>query len=143
MSKILVAGGAGFIGSHLVKKLLGLGYFIYCMDNLTTGTLSNIRKYTNNNNFEFINHDIVNPLPQLDVDIIYNLACPASPIHYQMDPVKTMKTSVIGTYNIIDLALLVDKHLNYIDINNWSTQEPPQKHAKKKTNRRKTKNRCI
>ena len=106
MSKILVAGGAGFIGSHLIKKLLDLGHFVYCIDNLSTGSLVNIKDYMDNDNFEFINHDITIPIPHLTVDIIYNLACPASPIHYQMDPVKTMKTSVIGTYNIIDLALL-------------------------------------
>ena len=131
MSKILVAGGAGFIGSHLVKKLLDLEYFVYCIDNLTTGSLSNIRKYTNNDNFEFINHDIVNPLPQLDVDIIYNLACPASPIHYQMDPIQTMKTSVIGTYNIIDLALFNDAKIIFT-----STSEiygDPLEHPQKET----------
>jgi len=130
MTKILVVGGAGFIGSHLVEKLLDLGYFIYCMDNLTTGTLTNIKKYTNNN-FEFINHDIVNSLPQLDVDIIYNLACPASPIHYQMDPIQTMKTSVIGTYNIIDLALLNNAKIIFT-----STSEiygDPLEHPQKET----------
>ena len=102
------------------------------MDNLTTGTLTNIKKYANNNNnFEFINHDIVNSLPQLDVDIIYNLACPASPIHYQMDPIQTMKTSVIGTYNIIDLALLNNAKIIFT-----STSEiygDPLEHPQKET----------
>ncbi len=131
MLKILVAGGAGFIGSHLVKKLLDLDYFVYCIDNLTTGSLSNIRKYINNDNFEFINHDIVNTIQQLDINIIYNLACPASPIHYQMDPIQTMKTSVIGTYNIIDLALLNNAKIIFT-----STSEiygDPLEHPQKET----------
>ena len=106
MSKILITGGAGFIGSHLIKRLLNDNNFVYCIDNLSTGSLNNIKNYINDNNFKFINHDIVNPIPQIDVDYIFNLACPASPIHYQMDPVHTMKTSVLGTYNIIDLALV-------------------------------------
>ena len=108
MSKILVSGGAGFIGSHLIKKLLDQNHFVYCLDNLSTGNLSNIKDFMNNENFEFINHDIINTIPHRNVDIIYNLACPASPIHYQMDPIKTMKTSVLGNYNIIELALLED-----------------------------------
>ena len=106
MNKVLVTGGAGFIGSHLIQRLLEQEKFVYCIDNLSTGHLSNIKDYIDNCNFEFINHDIVNPIPHLDVSTIYNLACPASPIHYQMDPIKTMKTSVLGIYNIIDLALL-------------------------------------
>ncbi len=104
MLKVLVAGGAGFIGSHLIKGLLESDYFVYCIDNLSTGNLNNIKNYMNNDKFEFINHDITNPMSHYDVDIIYNLACPASPIHYQMDPIKTMKTSVIGTYNISKAA---------------------------------------
>jgi len=131
MSKILVAGGAGFIGSHLIKKLLDLGHFVYCIDNLSTGSLVNIKDYMDNDNFEFINHDIINTIPHYTVDIIYNLACPASPIHYQMDPVKTMKTSVIGTYNIIDLALLDNAKIIFT-----STSEiygDPLEHPQKET----------
>ena len=131
MSKILVAGGAGFIGSHLIKKLLDLGHFVYCIDNLSTGSLVNIKDYMDNDNFEFINHDIINTIPHYNVDIIYNLACPASPIHYQMDPVKTMKTSVIGTYNIIDLALLDNAKIIFT-----STSEiygDPLEHPQKET----------
>jgi len=131
MSKILVAGGAGFIGSHLIKKLLDLGHFIYCLDNLSTGSLVNIKDYMDNDNFEFINHDIINPIPHYNVDTIYNLACPASPIHYQMDPIKTMKTSVIGTYNIIDLALLENAKVIFT-----STSEiygDPLEHPQKET----------
>ena len=131
MSKILVSGGAGFIGSHLIKKLLDLGHFVYCIDNLSTGNLINIRDFMDNENFEFINHDIINPIPRYNVDIIYNLACPASPIHYQMDPIKTMKTSVIGTYNIIELALLEDAKIIFS-----STSEiygDPLEHPQKET----------
>ena len=114
--KILVSGGAGFIGSHLIKKLLDKGHFVYCIDNLSTGNLVNIKKYINNPNFEFINHDIINTLPHFNIDLIFNLACPTKPIHYQMDPIKTMKTSVLGTYNIIDLAL-IENAKNYLYIN--------------------------
>ena len=131
MLKVLVAGGAGFIGSHLIKGLLESDYFVYCIDNLSTGNLSNIKNYMNNDKFEFINHDITNPMSHYDVDIIYNLACPASPIHYQMDPIKTMKTSVIGTYNIIELALLVNAKLIFT-----STSEiygDPLEHPQKET----------
>ncbi len=131
MLKILVSGGAGFIGSHLIKKLLGLGHFVYCLDNLSTGSLVNIKNYINDDNFEFINHDIINSIPHYSVDIIYNLACPASPIHYQMDPVKTMKTSVIGTYNIIELALLENAKIIFS-----STSEiygDPLEHPQKET----------
>ena len=131
MLKVLVAGGAGFIGSHLIKKLLDLGHFIYCLDNLSTGSLVNIKKYIDNPNFEFINHDIINPIPHYQIDLIYNLACPASPIHYQMDPIKTMKTSVLGTYNIIDLALLENAKIIFS-----STSEiygDPLEHPQKET----------
>ena len=131
MLKVLVTGGAGFIGSHLIKVLLESDYFVYCIDNLSTGNLGNIKNYMNNDKFEFINHDITNPMSHYDVDIIYNLACPASPIHYQMDPIKTMKTSVIGTYNIIELALLVNAKLIFT-----STSEiygDPLEHPQKET----------
>ena len=131
MSKILVSGGAGFIGSHLIKKLLNLGHFVYCIDNLSTGNLINIKDFMDNEKFEFINHDIINSIPRYNVDIIYNLACPASPIHYQMDPIKTMKTSVIGTYNIIELALLEDAKIIFS-----STSEiygDPLEHPQKET----------
>ena len=129
--KILVSGGAGFIGSHLIKKLLDKGHFVYCIDNLSTGNLVNIKKYINNPNFEFINHDIINTLPHFNINLIFNLACPASPIHYQMDPIKTMKTSVLGTYNIIDLALMENAKIIFT-----STSEiygDPLEHPQKET----------
>lgn len=103
MKKTLVTGGAGFIGSHLCEKLLDLGKKVLCLDNMFTGTYDNISELYSNPNFEFINADVIHPL-QLDVDEIYNLACPASPIQYQYDPVMTTKTSFLGALNVLDLA---------------------------------------
>ncbi len=101
--RILVTGGAGFIGSHLCKRLLDTGNEVLCVDNLFTGTKSNIIDLLNNPFFEFIRHDITFPL-YIETDQIYNLACPASPIHYQFDPVQTTKTSVHGAINMLGLA---------------------------------------
>ena len=104
MSKtILVTGGAGFLGSHLCDRLLGEGHEVICVDNLFTGSKDNIRHLLDHDRFEFIRHDVTFPL-YLEVDQIYNLACPASPIHYQHDPVQTTKTSVHGAINILGLA---------------------------------------
>ncbi len=103
MKKILVTGGAGFIGSHLCKKLLEQNNEVVCVDNLFTGNKENILELMDNKRFEFIRHDITFPL-YLEVDQIYNLACPASPIHYQFDPVQTTKTSVHGAINMLGLA---------------------------------------
>lgn len=103
MKRILITGGAGFIGSHLCKKLLDEGNFVICLDNLFTGSTENIETLISNKNFKFVNHDIVNPYDE-KVDQIYNLACPASPPHYQFDPVKTTKTSVFGIINMLELA---------------------------------------
>jgi UDP-glucuronate decarboxylase len=103
MKKILITGGAGFLGSHLCKKLLDSNYHITCLDNLLTGSVSNIKSFNGNQNFNFINHDITNEFKG-EFDEIYNLACPASPIHYQTDPIKTMKTSVLGSINLLELA---------------------------------------
>jgi UDP-glucuronate decarboxylase len=103
---ILVSGGAGFLGSHLCKKLLDAGNQIFCLDNLETGSLANIDSLSLNKKFHFINADIIDPIKiEEDLDEIYNLACPASPINYQKDPVRTNKTSVIGILNILDLAI--------------------------------------
>jgi len=101
---ILVTGGAGFIGSHLCKRLLNENHKVICLDNLFTGTLKNIEELENNNNFEFVNHDITKPYYRDNIDEIYNLACPASPIHYQSNPIKTVKTCIIGVINMLGLA---------------------------------------
>jgi len=101
--RILVAGGAGFLGSHLCERLLNEGNSVVCVDNLTTGRMENLRHLLNFDAFSFVRHDIVEPL-DLQVDEIYNLACPASPVHYQADPIHTMKTSVIGSLNLLELA---------------------------------------
>ncbi|MBE7704026.1 MAG: SDR family oxidoreductase [Cyanobacteria bacterium SIG28] len=103
MCKILVAGGAGFIGSHLCKKLIEDNNEVICLDNLFTGSLANIKILQNNKNFKFIQHDVEEPI-DLQVDKIYNLACPASPPHYQYNPVKTIRTSVVGMANLLELA---------------------------------------
>ena len=101
--RILVTGGAGFLGSHLCEKLLDQGNDVICVDNLFTGSKDNIRHLMDNNYFEFIRHDITQPL-YVEVDEIYNLACPASPIHYQHDPIATGKTSVMGALHTLGLA---------------------------------------
>jgi UDP-glucuronate decarboxylase len=101
--RILVTGGAGFLGSHLCKRLLDEGHDVLCVDNLFTGTKDNILPLFENKRFEFIRHDVTFPL-YVEVDEIYNLACPASPIHYQHDPVQTTKTSVHGAINMLGLA---------------------------------------
>lgn len=103
MKRILVTGGAGFLGSHLCEVLLSEGNDVICVDNLFTGSKENIRHLMTNPYFEFIRHDITEPL-YVEVDEIYNLACPASPIYYQFDPIKTAKTSVIGSLNMLGLA---------------------------------------
>jgi UDP-glucuronate decarboxylase len=103
MKKILVTGGAGFLGSHLCRMLISQGHEVLCVDNLFTGNKSNIKNLLNNPNFEFMRHDVTFPL-YVEVDEIYNLACPASPIHYQKDPIQTTKTSVIGAINMLGLA---------------------------------------
>lgn len=101
--RVLVTGGAGFLGSHLCKRLVDEGHEVICVDNFYTGTKANLIHLMHNPWFEFINHDITLPL-YIEVDEIYNLACPASPIHYQFDPIHTIKTSVYGTINMLGLA---------------------------------------
>ncbi|MBD2355666.1 SDR family oxidoreductase [Tolypothrix sp. FACHB-123] len=101
--RILVTGGAGFIGSHLIDKLINDGHEIICLDNFYTGNKQNILKWLDNPYFELIRHDITEPI-RLEVDQIYHLACPASPVHYQYNPVKTVKTNVMGTLNMLGLA---------------------------------------
>lgn len=101
--RILVTGGAGFIGSHLIDRLISEGHEIICLDNFYTGRKGNILKWLDHPYFEMIRHDITEPI-RLEVDQIYHLACPASPVHYQYNPVKTVKTNVMGTLNMLGLA---------------------------------------
>jgi UDP-glucuronate decarboxylase len=103
MRRVLVTGGAGFLGSHLCERLLEAGYEVICVDNFFTGTKRNITHLIEHPYFEILRHDITFPL-YVEVDEIYNLACPASPIHYQFDPVQTTKTSVMGSVNMLGLA---------------------------------------
>lgn len=103
MKRVLVTGGAGFLGSHLCDRLIEEGNDVICADNLFTGSKDNIRHLLANPYFEFIRHDITEPL-YVEVDQIYNLACPASPIHYQYNPIKTAKTSIHGAFNMLGLA---------------------------------------
>ena len=99
----LVTGGTGFLGSHLIDNLMKQGETVFCLDNNFTGNDQNIKKWLGNNNFELLRHDVINPI-SLDVDRIWHLACPASPIHYQSNPIKTAKTSFLGTLNMLGLA---------------------------------------
>lgn len=101
--RILVTGGAGFIGSHLCKKLLWLGHEVFCLDNLFTGSKSNISDLMAHPRFHFLLQDVTVPV-ELEVDEIYNLACPASPVHYQYNPVRTIQTSILGAINVLELA---------------------------------------
>ena len=103
MKRILISGGAGFIGSHLCERLLDEGNDVICIDNYFTGHKSNIRHLLKHPNFEVIRHDIIYPY-MAEVEEIYNLACPASPIYYQHDPIKTTQTSVIGSINMLGMA---------------------------------------
>lgn len=104
MKRILVTGGAGFIGSHLCRKLLKEGNHIICLDNFLTGARENISQLEDNDHFELIVHDITHPIYLEEVDEIYHLACPASPIHYQSDPIATIKTSVLGSIIVLGIA---------------------------------------
>ena len=103
MKRILITGGAGFVGSHLCKRLVKEGNHVVCLDNLYTGRIENIEEIIDSRNFEFINHDICHSF-SCKVDEIYHLACPASPPHYQSDPIKTLKTSFIGSLNMLNIA---------------------------------------
>tara|TARA_B100000886_G_scaffold224953_1_gene156617 strand:- start:598 stop:1530 length:933 start_codon:yes stop_codon:yes gene_type:complete len=126
----LITGGAGFIGSHLTKKLLALDEEVICLDNYFTGRKSNVQSCFRNPNFELIRHDVTEPI-QLEVDKIWHLACPASPIHYQFNPIKTTKTCFMGTYNMLGLAKRVGAKILLA-----STSEVygnPEEHPQKET----------
>ena len=103
MKNILVTGGAGFIGSHLTRELIKRGHSVVCLDNFITGTKKNLLPLLNHPNFDFLRHDVVVPI-LIETDQVYHLACPASPVHYQHNPIKTLKTSVVGTLNMLGLA---------------------------------------
>ena len=107
MKRILVSGGAGFIGSHLCTRLINDGHEVICLDNFFTGSKDNIAHLMGNHHFEVVRHDVTYPY-SAEVDEIYNLACPASPIHYQHDPIQTAKTSVMGVINMLGLAMRLD-----------------------------------
>lgn len=130
MKRILITGGAGFLGSHLCDRLISTGNDILCLDNFFTGSKNNIIHLLNNTRFELIRHDITHPI-LIEADQIYNLACPASPVHYQYDPIKTTKTNVMGIMNMLGMA----KRLN-IKILQASTSEvygDPDVHPQKES----------
>ena len=106
----LVTGGAGFLGSHLVDRLMEAGEEVICLDNYITGRKENVAKWIGNSRFELIRHDVTQPI-QIEVDKIWHLACPASPVHYQFNPIKTAKTSFLGTYNMLGMARRVGARL--------------------------------
>ena len=103
IKRILVTGGAGFLGSHLCERLVAMGHDVICVDNFFTSQKSNVQQMLDRPNFELLRHDVTHPL-FLEVDEIYNLACPASPVHYQFNPIKTIKTSVLGAINLLGMA---------------------------------------
>lgn len=125
MNRVLVTGGAGFLGSHLCERLLKEGNEVLCVDNLFTGSKNNIRHLLDNPNFEFLRHDVINPL-HVEVDQIYNLACPASPPHYQYDPIKTAKTCVFGAMHMLGLAKRV--HARILQASTSEVYGDPQVH---------------
>lgn len=130
MKRILVTGGAGFIGSHLCERLLQEGNEVICLDNFFTGNRRNIIHLLANPNFELVRHDIITPY-YAEVDEIYNLACPASPIHYQFNPIKTVKTSVMGAINMLGLAKRIKAKI--LQASTSEVYGDPQEHPQKET----------
>ena len=126
--RILVTGGAGFLGSHLCERLLNEGHDVICLDNFFTGSKDNIIHLMDSHRFELIRHDIVEPI-LLEVDRIYNLACPASPVHYQYNPVKTVKTSVMGTINMLGMEKRVKARI--LQASTSEVYGDPQVHPQK------------
>ena len=129
-TKILVTGGAGFIGSHLCKRLLGQGNHVVCMDNLSSGSKSNISQYLDNPYFKFVQSDVTQSM-DFDVKQIYNLACPASPVHYQKDPVSTLKTNVLGALNILEMSKI--KKIKVLQASTSEVYGDPLQHPQKET----------
>lgn len=130
MKKILITGGAGFIGSHLSERLLNEGNEVICLDNFFTGSKDNVFHLLDNKRFELIRHDIIKPV-LLEVDQIYNLACPASPVHYQYNAIKTIKTNVLGTINMLGLAKRVKA--SFLQASTSEVYGDPQEHPQKET----------
>lgn len=128
--RILVTGGAGFIGSHLCDRLIEKGHEVLCLDNFFTGSKDNIRHLLRHDHFELLRHDLTQPI-LVEVDRIYNLACPASPIHYQYNPVKTIKTSVLGTLNMLGLAKRVRARI--LQASTSEVYGDPLEHPQKET----------
>lgn len=127
---VLVAGGAGFLGSHLCDRLIGEGHAVYCVDNLQTGVLENLQQLRRSPRFTFIKQDIRSPLPdKLQVDEIYNLACPASPLHYQADPIHTLMTCVAGTRQLLEFA--VQQSARFLQASTSEVYGDPQQHPQK------------
>jgi UDP-glucuronate decarboxylase len=128
--RIVVTGGAGFLGSHLCDRLLNAGADVICLDNFFTGSKTNVAHLLSNPRFEIVRHDLVNPI-LLEVDQIYNLACPASPVHYQHNPVKTVKTNVMGTLHMLGLAKRVGARILQASTSEvyGDAREHPQKEA--------------
>ncbi len=130
MKKILITGGAGFIGSHLCERLVAENCEILCVDNFFTGTKENVYHLMDNKRFELIRHDIINPL-LVETDEIYNLACPASPVHYQYNPIKTVKTNVLGTINMLGMAKRVKARI--LQASTSEVYGDPLEHPQKET----------
>jgi len=128
--RVLVTGGAGFLGSHLCERLTEEGADVLCLDNFFTGSKRNVRHLVDRKNFELIRHDLVEPI-FLEVDQIYNLACPASPVHYQYNPVKTVKTNVMGTINMLGLAKRVKARI--LQASTSEVYGNPQQHPQNET----------
>ncbi|MDR2971828.1 MAG: SDR family oxidoreductase [Bacteroidales bacterium] len=128
--RILVTGGAGFLGSHLCEKLVGLGHDVICLDNYFTGRKKNVEHLLNHHNFELMRHDVTFPI-YVEVDQIYNLACPASPVHYQYNAVKTIKTSVMGAINVLGLAKRVKARA--LQASTSEVYGDPHEHPQKET----------
>jgi len=132
LKRVLVTGGAGFLGSHLCEKLLKFGHSVIALDNFFTGNKRNINHLKNYDNFELVRHDVTQPI-MLEVDMIYNLACPASPIHYQYNPVKTTKTSVMGAINTLGLAKRVKARILQASTSEVYGDPLPQFHPQQET----------